>query len=137
MHRARPVGSGDSKGTTTKNDENLASELEDRRVDDDIVNEDLDRSMLVLLNEGKYGLAAVTTVLSALAFVIALAVRAMTTSCIHYMLGENDRKECIMGVLEAFMSLGIVLLVAIVLLNMYLWGRRTIMLSRSRLSDML
>ena len=74
--------------------------------------------------------------LSALAFVIALAVRSMTTSCIHYMLGENDRKECIMGVLEAFMSLAIVLLIAIVLLNIYLWGRRTIMMT-SRLSDML
>lgn len=85
------------------------------------VHQDLVKPMRLLLYEGKYALASITVVMTSLAFVMALGIRDMTSTCINWAFELNDVKaaNCLGSVVDGVLSFFAVLMVAIVVMHTY------------------
>lgn len=85
--------------------------------------DDMAKPVVVLLYSQKYALAALVTIISSMAFVVSLSVRAMANGCVHYLLGINNATQCLSGVLEGMVSMAIIFACCIIILKVYVLGR--------------
>jgi hypothetical protein len=79
----------------------------------------LGKPLVLLIHEEKYSLASLTVVVSSMAFVMSLSIRATTSGCIQYLLGVVDVDECVSGILEGILSFAVIMLLAVFIIRFY------------------